>query len=378
MPRRLNIAQCITRGDTFYGAQAHYLDLCRMLAQHGHAVTAVLGSTGLLTERLEEVGVPIRVVPSLQRSIHPWKDALAIRHLRSQFRNLNTDLVATHSSKAGILGRLAAQREGIPNVFTAHGWSFEENIPYLPRQIYKQLERRVGRRTDAIIAVSELGRELAIRSRVGGAEKLHTIHYGVRDLANEAIKRSQVYKSSDHSEDEQGVRLVMVAGFRKQKDHGTLLNAVSQLLHLNWKLDLLGDGPLLEACQSQARDLGLLDRVHFRGAVTNVVDYLTEADLMVLSTHWEGLPISILEGLSVGLPAVATNVSGVREEVIDGSTGLLVEHSNVNSLQRALKRMITDVDFRNQCAVESRKLYEQKFSLETMFDKTMSLYKSIA
>lgn len=374
MEKKIRIVQCITRGDTFYGAQSHFLDICELLHRDGHEVTAVVGSAGLLTERLQHAGVPVCVTPSLRRSIHPARDIFALRELRRCFRERAPQLVATHSSKAGILGRWAAQKEKIPNIFTAHGWSFEENIPAIPRNLYLRLERWVGKRTDGFIAVSDSVGQLGVKCRVARPEKIHVVLNAVNDFRKLASESACDFQQIAGNA---SVKLLMVAGFRKQKDHTTLLRSLAELRDQSWELDLLGDGPLLGSVRELSARLGLSDRVHFRGAVTNVPDYLRRADIMVLSTHWEGLPLSIMEGLSAGLPTVATDVSGVREEVVHEKTGLLVDHVDVGSLRDALRRLIESPDLRQKFGANARRLYEQQFHPDIMYQNTLRVYRYV-
>jgi glycosyltransferase involved in cell wall biosynthesis len=357
----MKIAQVITRGDTFYGAQTHVLDLCKLLIADGHDTFAVVGSEGGLTDRFTEAGVPYVVVPSLQRSIRLFRDMRCIADLEHLFRERKPDLVATHSSKAGIVGRLAAHRAGVPTVFTAHGWSFEEGIPYVRRRVYLAIERYVAKRTDKIIAVSELGRSLGIASHVAPSDRIEAIHYGVPESKCQRVQ-SDVFT------------MTMVAGFREQKDHRTLIAALQKLSNRKWIVNFLGDGELLDQTKALVRKSGLGDRIHFHGAVNNVADYLAKSDLKVLITNWEGLPISIIEALALGLPVIASDVSGVSEEVIDGYNGLLTARGDVESVRHALEHMMDRPDLRDTFGKNSRQLFEERFTLSAMYSKTRDLY----
>lgn len=360
----MRIVQCITRGDEFYGAQSHFLDLCSLLQRAGHDVHAVVGTGGELTERLKTEGVLITRCPSLQRSINPIQDYRSINDLREILRKSRPDLVACHSSKAGILGRIAAQREGIPNVFTAHGWSFEENIPTVPRNVYLQVERWVAKKTDRLIAVANAGLDVALKHRVCSEDRISVIHYGVADLVGSVRMQPQ-----------STFTMTMVAGFRKQKDHNTLLYALSRMVDLPWQINFVGDGPLLHATKALCDSLQLSKRVNFHGAIRNVGEVLSRTDLMVLITNWEGLPISLIEGLSLGLPAVASDVSGVREGIIDDVNGRLVKHRDVDNVHHVLRELLTDASRLRDYSVNSRCLYEEKFLPETMLEKTVAVYE---
>lgn len=362
----MKIAQIITRGDVYYGAQAHFHDVCRLLNEDSQNVVAITGSTGILTERLEADGIEFVVVPSLNRSINPLHDWKCLSDLQELFSLNAPDIVAAHSSKAGILARMACRRAGIPCVFTAHGWSFEDGIPWLHRNLYRSIERHVGKYTDRIIAVAEKGRQLGIENRVAPPERISTVHYGVADIGGGHVHKSQPIFT-----------MTMVAEFRRQKDHATLIAALRLLRDRPWRINLLGGGDLMPQIKEQVKAFGLEDRVNFAGAVNNVHEYLSATDLMVLITNWEGLPISILEGLSFSLPMVASDVSGISEEVIDGYNGLLVQRGNADDVAKAIAAIMDDPQKLDEFGANSRKLFEDQFTQQAMYGKLRALYEDV-
>ncbi|MDB4766602.1 glycosyltransferase family 4 protein [bacterium] len=362
----MRILQVITLGLEIYGAQRHVLDLCTLLKNDGHEVKVVVGTAGRVTEILTQQGIDFVVLPRLKREIDPISDIKCIGDLRKVYTEFAPDLVASHSSKAGILARVACYLSGIPNTFTAHGWSFEEGIPFLKRTIFLNIERLAGRFSDRIIAVANTGRDLGLKHKVAPPEKLVTIWNGAED------------KGAQFQKEKQDVfTMTMVAGFRKQKDHATLIDALAQLKDDTWQLFLLGNGELMEDMKTKVIENGLGDRIFFEGAVSDVPSYLNKTDLMLLITNWEGLPISILEGLSFSLPVVASDVSGVREEVFDRHNGLLVERGNVNQTKEALKELMDNPDLIEEYGRNSRLLFKEKFTREAMYEQTKSVYEEI-
>ena len=362
----MKILQVITRGDTFYGAQSHVLDLCRLLRDQGQEVTAIVGSEGPLTQRMKVSGVPYEVLPSMRRAIRPLEDLRCVGELHSRIAHHRADLVASHSSKAGILTRMASDRAGVANVFTAHGWSFEDNVPWWKRRMYLSIERRTPL-ADHFIAVSDLGKSLALRHRLMNEDRISTVHYGVADVGGKRQRRLPDIFT-----------MTMVAGLRPQKDHATLIRALTRLRDRPWRLNLLGDGPLRGQISEQLRAAGLLDRVHMPGAVDDVAGYLDRTHVKILTTHYEGLPISILECLSFGMPIIASDVSGVREEVIDGYNGILVPHEDAAAVAEAITRLMdrpAAADAMGRCG---RQLFEDRFGWNTMRDKTLEVYRRAA
>ncbi len=363
----MRIIQVITIGHELYGAQKHVLDLSQALAKHGHKVLVVVGSLGRLSEELEKAGVAVKHIPSLQRSINPKTDWRCLSQLRQCFAQFKPDLVASHSTKAGILARVACYLDSIPNTFTAHGWSFESGVPFLRRNAFRLIEKFVGMLSCKIITCSEIGKEFALDAGVGTPQKIQPIHYGVDDLGKDFPRNKQNVFT-----------MTMVAGFREQKDHTTFLNALAKLKHLDWQVFLLGEGSLLPDAKQLVKDNHLENRIFFEGAVSDVPRYLSMTDLQVLITNWEGLPISILEGLSFSLPSLASDVSGVREEVIHDYNGLTVPQADVDATAAAIETLISNPDRLADYSNAARALFEKNFTFEAMFSKTLALYEELA
>jgi glycosyltransferase involved in cell wall biosynthesis len=363
---KLRIFQIITIGDLYYGAQKHVFELTEQLINNNHEVVVLTGSDGVLVNKLNSIGCKTIVNSNLIREINIVKDIRFLFELITILKACKPDIVATHSSKAGVLGRLASWKCGIPAVFTAHGWSFEKGIPYLKRKVYEVIERMVGKITAKAIVVSNDGRDLAIKSNVFKGEKLEVIYYGVND-------NSIGFRPSHNKV----FTLVMVAGFRQQKDHSTLIKSLNLIKDLDWQLYLLGDGELINQIKEIVILNGLESRISFLGNVENVSFYLNQSDLMVLSTHYEGLPIAIIEGLSFCLPMVVTNVSGNKEAVIDYYNGILVKREDVLELSQALRYCIENRKVLEGWGDNSRILYDRLFSIEEMYKKTIKLYQKI-
>lgn len=363
----MRIAYVITRADELGGAQVHVRDLASALHGAGHEVTVLAGSAGVLAEQLAERGVPFRRVPALVRPIAPWADLRAGRQLGALLRELRADLVSAHSSKAGWLARLAARLNGIPAVFTAHGWAFTEGVPALRRRLYALAERLAAPLAEQIITVSDYDRNLALRYRIAPPERIARIHNGVHD----SLAAGPPARAAGP------VRLLMLGRFAAPKDHATLLRALGGLQDRAWALDLAGSGPI-EPTAALARELGIAERVHFLGERRDVEQLLGRSELCVLSSNWEGLPYSILEAMSAGLPVVASDVGGVSEAITHGLNGLLVPRADSEALRAALAGLLDDPERRRQLGAASRRRYEAQFRFEFMQAQTAALYERVA
>ncbi len=227
----MKIAYLITRMDELGGAQIHVRDLSLWMKGQGHEVAVLTGSLGKVTDFLEEQDVEIHEIPDLERAINPGRDKKAFLQLREALKTVKPDLLSCHSSKAGLLGRLAARCENVPVVFTAHGWAFTTGVPFARKTVYALLEKIAGFFSDHIITVSEYDRDLARKFRIAPLRKISAIRNGMPDRP--AIERG--FKTGP-------ARLMMVARIGPQKDHETLLKALAKLKDLDWSHELNGGG----------------------------------------------------------------------------------------------------------------------------------------
>ncbi|MCX7786471.1 MAG: glycosyltransferase family 4 protein [Spirochaetes bacterium] len=375
----MHVAFIVTRADSIGGAQIHVRDMALRLLPDGHRVSVLTGSEGPLTDILQDAGVDVRILPHLVRPMNPLKDVLAILEARSHLRDLQPDLVSTHTAKAGLVGRVAAWSLGIPSIFTAHGWQFAEGISMFQRIIVESLERFTARISEKIITVSDYDRELALSRKVVPPEKLITIHNGMPDVPNELVRWLSHPDENLGTPTELGspVRLIMVARLQPQKDHPTLFRALSELKDRNWTLELVGDGPDRESLQILAGEMGIADRVIFAGQRLDVPERLRKADIFVLATRWEGFPRSILEAMRAGLPVVATDVGGCRESVVDGETGFLVSKEDPLELRDRLRMLIESSELRIRMGQKGRKRFEENFTFQRMYERTLEVYREV-
>jgi len=352
----------ITRADVIGGAQIHVRDLALRLRHDGHEVFLATGVAGPLTELLAEAGIACGVIPGMLREIDPLRDGQATRALVQTIRRLKPDLVATHSSKAGILGRIAARITGVPATFTAHGWAFTGGVPEPRRTLYRQIERIVAPLATRIICVSAHDGVLAERAEIGRG-RVRVIHNGMPDVAPALLASPGAGPP----------RAVMVARFDRQKDHATLLSAVACVPDLG--LDLIGDGPGRAEAERLAATLGLGGRVSFLGVRSDVAERLAQAHIFVLSSRWEGFPNSTLEAMRAGLPVVVSDVGGAAEAVAEGETGHVVPRGDVASLAGRLAHLAGDAGARSTMGEAGRRRFEDRFTFETMYRSTVAVYE---
>lgn len=363
----MKIAYLITRADPIGGAQIHVRDLAFAARDHGHSPSLITSGRGPLVEGFQQAGVPVMLLPHLTAPIRPWHDVQALGEIRRALAELQPDLVAAHSSKAGLLGRLAARSLRIPIVFTVHGWAFTPGVPGSRAAVYRRLERMAGPLASRLITVSEFDRRLALEARIAPPDRVITVHNGMPDVA--PALRAEPARTPP--------KIVMVARFEPQKDHATLIRALGGLRDLTWELDLIGDGPGMPAMQTLAAELGVGQRIRFLGQRMDVQRLLSEAQVAVLISNWEGLPLSILEAMRAGLPVIASDVGGIAETIRDGQTGYLIARGAVEQVRERLGRLLSDPTQRQTFGAAGRTFYERQFTLEHCVARTLAVYQSV-
>lgn len=363
----MRLAVLVTRMHPLGGAQVHVRHLTIALQAQGHSCTVITSSAGPLVEDLRSHRVPVILLKHLRRPINPVRDLLALREIRSVMTDLRPELVTTHMSKAGLLGRLAVRPLGIPIVVTAHGWAFTPGIPLVQAALYRKVERSVGHLADRFIAVSEFDRRLALDAGLAGEDRVVTVHNGVPDI--DAQLRADAGQTP--------VRLVMVARMDAQKDQPTLLRALAGLQEYDWELDLVGDGENRSRVESLASSLGIRSRIRFLGQRTDVDQILANAQISLLVTNWEGFPMVILEAMRAGLPVVATSAGGSGEAIIHEETGFLVPGGSVEVLRERIRTLLTMPELRIRMGEAGRARYQQYFTLERTVSRTFDVYRDV-
>jgi glycosyltransferase involved in cell wall biosynthesis len=345
------------------GAQVHLLDLIENLPT-GCCPMIVTGEKGFLCEEAEKLGVPIRYVPELAQPINVLKDFRALLAIMRVVREVAPDIIHAHTSKAGLLARFAARLTGTPVVFTAHTWSFADGLPWLQRLIAVPLER-LAAATGTIITVSEANTAIAVEKSIRPEKDITRIWNGVPDTAGRATPGSR------HK-----LVLMTAARFAPQKDHLLLLEAL-QTVEGDWRLLLVGDGPTRPQVEQAVKRMGLTDRIEFLGLRDDIGQLMANADVFVLPSKWEGLPLSILEAMRAGLPVIATNTGGVAEAVTDGVTGYLTAPGDAAQLSGRIQTLIDSRHLLSSMGWAARRRYEQDFKIDVMVRKTVAVYKQV-
>jgi glycosyltransferase involved in cell wall biosynthesis len=375
MPERLNICHVITRM-IIGGAQENTLLTCAGHLAKGHRVTLVTGpSPGPEGELLQQgcpEGLEIIVMPELVRELSPWTDWRAYRALLRLFRQRSFSVVHTHASKAGILGRVAASRAGVPFVVhTVHGQAFHPYQSALKNKLYIAAERWAARHCDRIYAVAQAMVDQCVEAAVAPREKYQVVYSGMEldgflHAQREPALRAELGIAPD------ALVVGSIARLFELKGHAELLAAAPALLQAVPKAVflLLGDGILREALEAQATALGVRERVVFAGLVPprEICRYTAQMEVLLHLSLREGLPRAVVQGLASGIPAVAYPLDGTPEVLKHGETGLLCPVKDIAAIVAALSELLLDPAKRRAMGQRGQDEVRKRFAWQRMAD----------
>lgn len=372
--QRINLLYVVTKLE-LGGAQKQLLALIRGLDKEKFRIFLFTAREGLLIEEALSVS-ELTLIRSrcLERAINPLKDFSVLLEIYKAIRDNDIKIVHTHSSKAGILGRLAARLCGIEVVLhTVHGWSFHDFQHRVTYLIFRWLEEQVARLTDRIIVVSEHDKEKGLLNRIGNSAKYTLIRYGI-DYAQFTGKKSELKK--ELGIDEATLTVGMVACFKPQKsiqDFIRLAFLAKQKMP-GLAFVLVGDGVLRRDLEGLIRRLGLARDVFLCGWRRDIPGVLSGIDAFVLTSLWEGLPVTVLEAMASGKPVIATDTLGVREVVEDGQTGYLIPPKDMSGACEKLIRLLGDGQMRERMGRRARDSLGLRFHIDSMVSDTQRLY----
>ncbi len=381
----MHVAHVITRL-IIGGAQENTLYNCEdLFRRHGDEVTLItgpgLGPEGSLMERAKQVGIRIVEIPEMRRSINPWRDWQSYQAIIRTLRERKPDIVHTHSSKAGILGRAAATKLGIPAVHTVHGAAFHHGQSALAFNAYRMAERLAARWCDAIISVCNSLTEQYVEAGIAPRSKFTTVYSGmeVEPFLNPPRSREDVRRELNF--EAKHVVVAKVARLFHLKGHEFLLAAARGVaqLHPNVRFLLIGDGILRAAIEAEIERLGLQRHFVFTGLVppSCIPELLNASDIVVHTSVWEGLARVLPQGLIAGKPVVSYDIDGAREVVLSGETGYLLPPESISELTQALSILIRRPELRQQFGAAGRARCVDVFRHESMTQQIRAVYEKV-
>ena len=361
------------------GAQKVTLMTLERLPRDRYQLALVTGPDGLLVDWANRIPALQRIWNSaLVREVHPVKDALAFLKLWRLFRRERPQIVHTHSSKSGIIGRWAAKLAGVPLIFhTAHGFGFNDFQRPAVRKFYVWLERLTSKVTTKLFVVSYANAEKA--------ETCGLVGRGDWVLARDAISLEQFLQPGPRYQklNEWGVpkdKLIvgMVACFKPQKSPEDFIEVAARVLAQNQEAHFVmaGDGELRASVEERIRRHGIADHITLLGwqQEQDMPAVYRSLDIVVLTSLWEGLPCVFSEAMASRLPIVATNVDGAREAIVDGENGYLHATHDVEGMAQSVLRLITDPALRGTMGERGRRRV-MEFDIEASVNTVESTYR---
>jgi glycosyltransferase involved in cell wall biosynthesis len=344
------------------GAQTYVASLLPALSERFDVAVACYGE-GPLREAASRAGARFVPLRHVRRPVRPWRDLAGLVELIRLVRRERPEIFHASSSKAGVLGRLAAFAARVPiRIFTVHGWAFAA-YSGATSSLYRWADRLVSPLTTVTICVSENELALGLEAGTCSAERTVVIRNAV-DVT--AAPRSGHERATP--------RLIAVGRLKAPKDFVTLVHALAVLPQGSFEALIVGDGPDREALEAEALRLGLEERLLFVGERRDVPVLLAASDIFVLSSASEGLPVSVIEAMAAELPVVSSAVGGVSELVVAGETGLLVPTGDADELAAALELLITDPELRRRLGAAGRARAEALFDLSAFHLAHVELY----
>jgi glycosyltransferase involved in cell wall biosynthesis len=319
------------------------------------------------------------IVPELCRSVNPLADGVAFRRLYAHIRAGRYHIVHTHSSKAGVLGRMAARLAGTPIVVhSLHSLVFHEYQPWIVNRAWWATKKICAPMTDHFISVSRIIAEKAIAAGIDRPEKFTTIYSGMELdwFLNAQVDPRAVRREFGIPKDAPVVG--KVARLFPLKGHDQLLDAAPAIVqrHPNVRFFLIGDGILQEHLRERARGMGILENFVFAGLIPRerIPEMLSAMDVLVHTSLREGLARVLPQALAMGKPCVSFDIDGAPEVVLPGETGYLVKPGDDDGLADAVSRLLADPELRARMGAAGRRVVDPAFRAETMVSEIAGVY----
>ena len=352
---------------------------------YGDEVTLVTGPErgpeGSLLERAHAGGFDVRIIPELGRSLHPRRDWISYRRLLALLKEIRPQILHTHSSKAGVIGRAAGKKLGIPVVHTIHGASFHYGQSPLLRRLYIAAEKWAARRTDRFISVCDAMSAQYVAAGIASPEKFVTIYSGMDVEPFRSPSRDRETVRRELGFDPGQIVIGKVARLFPLKGHEYLIQAASAVIaqNPNVRFLLVGDGILREEFETEIARRGLSEHFVFVGLVPpeQVPELIAAMDIVVHTSMWEGLARVLPQGLIAGKPVVSYDIDGAPEVVIPDETGYLLPRGSIERLADALTELAADPDLRERLGRAGQARFTDRFRHQTMTREIRDVYRSL-
>jgi glycosyltransferase involved in cell wall biosynthesis len=376
MQQRTRVAQVITR--FIAGAGGVALRGAMALDPDRFEVVFLTGPGGALAERAAAAGFEVLTLRHMRPELAPADAYAGVREIRSLFEVGRFDVVHTHSTKAGALGRLAARAAHVPAVVhTFHGFPFHDFQSAARRTAYINAERRLGRITDRFIGVGEAVAAEAVRRGIASPERMRVIPVSVEGRIVVKTAQAAAHGRRRLGIPDDALLIGTVGRIDSQKAPHHFIEAIANVARPDVHAVWIGGGPMRAEMEALVRRHGLEARVHLVGERDDVPDLLPALDVFVMTSLYEGLPCAIVEAMRCGLPVVATAVNGVPELVVPGQTGLLVPAGRPGAVGAAVCQLLDDPAARERMGEQARVAVAGRFDATGAGAALTALYDEV-
>ncbi|MBI3501659.1 MAG: glycosyltransferase [Bacteroidetes bacterium] len=332
---------------------------------------------------LKNLGLNYQIIPEMKRSINPINDFAAYHKIKNSIREFQPHIVHTHAAKAGALGRQAAFSCKVPvTVHTFHGHVFHSYFGGIKTLFYKNIERKLAKKTSAISALSEKQKqELVEEHKICSSEKVHVVPLGFdlnRFHENIEMKRKNFRAKYNLSENE--IAIGIVGRLVPVKNHSLFLYAIKYLKENSSKKILgflIGDGEERNFLEEKAKELGIKENILFTSWEKNVDKIYPGLDIVCLTSFNEGTPVSLIEAQAANRPIVSTSVGGIENAVVPNNTALLSEISDEQKYFDNLLRLVDNDNLRSEMGRGGWDFVKDKFSYSRLVNDMKLLYTQL-
>lgn len=361
----MKILYLITKSE-LGGAGVHVLDLSIGMQSRGHSVALMCPSGYWLDKEFCKTNNNFYPNNYLGNTINPFKIIRSCFAIAKAINDFKPDIISCHSSMAGIIGRFVASFYSFPKVvFTAHSWAFTDGSSFTRKIFMIPLERIFSKYTDKIICVSEFDKNIAIKYKITKLDKLVVIHNGVKNQGIKNFSTNEIFK------------IVTVMRLSYPKLPELLIESFNLLPRNTFELSIIGYGEKYYELNKMIIDFNLKDEIKIFNSLKkeDVINFLRDSDLFILLSKHEGLPLTILEAMSVGLPVIASNVGGIKEE-INESCGILVDNNDIN-IKDSIIKITSDFNILKEMSQNAWKRQRDFFSVDVFIENTEKVYKNL-
>lgn len=362
----------------FGGATIYVFSILEKLRSEGHEVSILTSNAETINEANSR-GIPVVSNILIVREINPFKDLKALFSIIEYLKREKYDIVHTHTSKGGVIGRIGARLAGVPKiVHTIHGFAFHEFTPWKSKKIFSIIERFAALFGDLMISVNKEDCELAIKEKIVSEKKIKTIYNGINFENNSSLHNIKFLRKEFNIKDSDIV-VGVVGRLSEQKGQMYAIKAWEKIIknNSNIKLFLIGKGPLEKEYKEYVLKSGLSSNVIFTGFRRDISDWLNLVDIFLLPSLWEGLSITLLEAMAMEKVIICTDIKGNREVIQNERNGILVNPKDPEQIAEKILYLIGNEALQKKVRKNALKDYRGNFTEDVMISQIIKVYHNL-